>query len=268
MAKKTYTLPDTYLCNELSKHIPETDNIATLPLTFKLDWKKAEDIFETGYIPVEECDVFMKAVSYFFYGKPEYPIAQGKRNRRSYLYYPVCFIFDLNSLAIKWVFPFDSGAYADERYESYIHEAIDITEFLVEPTEPRIRGFIKFFFENNENYFTNKQKQLEIDTEHYPRTINSIINLYNSSGGEQFDSRAYTVEAISPETIDFARSVKAIVIPSDFQTAFGLKEKVEILANMGIDILTYPVIGNDPESYNSNIDQIIYKYYKDNHLFD
>lgn len=260
MAKRTYILKDYISVNNaFDSLINKSNNIRPLPLTHKKGWRDAEKILNAGVIPLESCDVFGNQLQYYFYGRPAYVVGQGAGNRRDHVYLPVCFIIDSDKLSIDNVFPFDSGAYANELYDDYIDKSIDINSFQISPEISSIKGFIEYFYKSNEKYYKHKPRHLNLSAD-LPPEVFAYINLLSASGTTKFDIRADTIEIISKEEYNLKDGLKAIVIPNEFAYAKTTRVAIEKLKNNGVEIITYQMIGYGPEQYNAVISQKVYEY--------
>lgn len=265
MAKRTYQLKATGPGTTFDGLFNDCADLEALPLTYKNDWYSTTQILKTGTLPFEKCDVFGEKLEYLFYGRPAYVIAQNRGNRRDNLYFPVCFLLDSNFVDIYGVFPFDSGAYAEGLYDGYIHEKMDINEFLLHPNLPHIMGFIQYFYGDNYRYYTRKVKPIHCSSGNRCE-LNAYINVLSANGPNEFDARADTIEIITKVPFDLLKAARAVVIPNEFQSANDTKEKIEEMRDAKIEIITYPVMGLGPEQYNGIVYEKVYQYLKEEGL--
>lgn len=247
--------------------ICECEDLEILPLTYKTDWYNLESVLNSGKLPCERCNVFDEELGYFFYGRPAYKIAQNIGNRKDNVYFPVCFLLNPSNVSIYAVFPFDSGAYADGRYDDYLHKEMDINSFLLKSTIPYIKGFIKKFYGDNYKYYTGKTKPVN-PSFNYSSELNAYINLLTAKVSNKFDERSDTIEIISKIPVDLAKTVMAIVIPDDFLEVERCKKKLVEMQDLGIEIITYPIMGLSPEQYNGIISFTVLSYLKKKGVFE
>ena len=266
MSKRKYKLKPIEAGTAFEGLFSDCEELETLPLTHKKDWYVARSILKNGAIPLEDCDVFCERLQYFFYGRPAYAVAQGKGNRKDNLYFPVCFLIDPTCVEIDSVFPFDTGAFADEFYDDYIHEDMDINKFLISPTLQTIKGFINYFYGDNEKYYTRKQKNIVTSYDTIDE-LRAYISIMTASGAPSFDERAETIEVITRSPLSLHAGVKAMVIPNEFACASDTIDAIEELKANGVDIITYRVIGLSPEQYNAIVHEKVYEYLLSKDLF-
>ncbi len=263
MAKRQYRLKPIEKGTAFEGLFNDCNELETLLLTHKETWYIAEKIIENGTIPIEDCDVFGEKLQYYFYGRPSYVTAQGSGYRKDHLYFPVCFLIDPDCVKIDSIFPFDSGAFADEFYDDYIEKTMDINKFLINPKIPSVKGFISYFYGDNEHYYTRKVKQrnTSYDT---PAELCAYINIVNASGAPSFDSRAETIEIITKNPVNIYKGVRALVIPNEFECVAPIKKAMDKMRSNGVTVITYPLIGLSPEQYNSIVYEKVYDYFCSN----
>lgn len=268
MAKRTYELKPIESNTAFEGLFCDCEELETLPLTHKKSWYAVREMLSTMTIPLEKCDVFYdENIQYFFYGRPDYVVAQGKGNRKDHLYFPVCFLIDPAYVRIDNVFPFDSGAFAEGYYDDYIVDNMDINKFQITPTIQSIKGFINYFYGNNKNYYIRKPKTIAVSY-NVSDELNAYINIINANGATPFDERAEAVEIITKKPIDLLEGLRALVLPNEYEGNEGIKRIAEQLKADGVDIITYPVIGLSPEHYNYIIRSEVYKYYLSKGLYN
>ena len=102
----------------------------------------------------QSCDVFEpERLTYFFYGRSAYRPNQDENPNSLHHYLPVCLIFKPEaSIAIKRVFPFDSGAFQHDFYRSYLHKDMMLGDFLLEANPESPGRIVRRFFTDNTNY--------------------------------------------------------------------------------------------------------------------
>ena len=253
-----------YVLNVLEDH-PTFDcidfsgtNLQDMPVTHKQEWYMAEKVLASGQIEPVLCDVFQESLAYFFYGRPAYCLSRKGGSRGDRLYFPVCFLLDLNAMHIDKVFPFDSGGFAEAMYDGFFHEKMDVNLFsLCPPTTETIKGFIDYFYGNNDLYYRNEGKLID-STLSENLEFRSFVNFFNNRGEEKFDERCSTIEIISKTPTALSESLIAVIAPVDFKTVH--KKALQELRGGAVDIITYNTFGGDPSSYNGVIRDKLYEY--------
>ncbi len=259
MATKTSTLKltDKDHPSSFDNLFKDCNDLKDLPVTHKQDWYTAKATLREGKIKPSPCDVFKgNDLIYYFYGKSSYFVANNIGSRGDNLYFPVCYIFDIESIEIEKVFPFDSGAFANKKFGGFLHGKMDINDFAIKPTTSQIKGFIKTFFNNNDNYYKGKSK---CDPEKYVDNdiATAYINIINNKGEESYDERSSSIEILSKTELDLNKHLRAIILPFDLVSS--CKQIKELEAN-GVDIITYHTFGGNPGSYNAVIRHLFYDY--------
>src|SRR6266705_1300157 len=65
------------------------------------------------------CEVFKEKILYLFYGRPAYRAKEGN-NARLEFEWPIVFVFNPEKISeIKRIFPFDTGAFAQQLYAEF-----------------------------------------------------------------------------------------------------------------------------------------------------
>ena len=261
MAKRTYKLEKIKSNEAFEELYDDCEELKTLPLTHKKNWRIAEKMLNNGTIPLESCDVFLgENVQYFFYGRPAYVVAQDTGNRRDHLYFPVCFLVDPTYVEITNIFPFDTGAFAEGFYDDYIDKTMDINGFQIAPTIQSIKGFVKGFYGDNKKYYTRNPKNIAISYDTNDE-LYAYINIMTASGAPPFDGRAESIEIITKKPFSIHQGVKALVIPNEFEFASETRDAVEELKSSGVDIITYQIMGLGAEQYNAIMYDKVYEYF-------
>jgi len=254
---RTFKLKTTNAKSSFYNLFDDDTELKVLPLTHKQDWFTAKTTLKEGKLKPTPCDVFEgEDLIYYFYGKPSYFIAQNVGSRGDSVYFPVCFIIDIEKVKIDKVFPFDSGAFANGMYDGFIHSGMDINDFSVKPTIEQIAGLVKNFFINNDNYYRSKPKCCSDDYEDNDE-VKAYVNIINNIGQEKFDERSSAIEIISKSENILKESLVAIILPADLAVS---NKNVKEMADRGVEMITYDTFGGNPGSYNPVIRQLLYNY--------
>ena len=258
MALRIFDLKEMATPSIFEELLTTGDDLKVLPVTHKVDWYNAKKTLSNGKINPVACDVFTKEkLVYLFYGRASYYIAQGVSSRGDESYYPVCFIIDIDSVFMDNVFPFDSGAFANNFYEGFIHKDMDVNDFFLNPDINFIKNFIKYFYDSNDNYYRSNCADV-VNSDDLSLEIKSYLNMLNNKGKVPFDSRGTAIEIISKSSVDLSNNIKAIILPFDFARTDDTIKRMK--SDYNVKIITYPTFGDEPGSYNSDIRRLLYEY--------
>ena len=258
MAERTYKLSKSVSIFE--KYITSGSNIEILPLTHKKDWFTADQTIENGIIDTQLCDVFGENLEYLFYGRPAYYVSYNIETRSDDTYLPVCFVLNPQKIKIHYIFPFDTGAFANKMYDIFMHEKMDINSFQLPQSIDFVKDFIYLFYENNDNYYKSKPAK-QIASNDLPFEIKAYQNMINNTGATSYDSRCRTIEIITREKINLNESLEAIILPTDMTRTEKFKKFHN--RNSNITVITYDTFGDEPGSYNATIRDKMYLYLHD-----
>lgn len=263
MSAKTYKLFDKKYISSFENLFADYDELETLPLTHKQDWYSASEILQEGKIKVTPCDVFENEnLIYYFYGKPSYVVSEKIGSRGDNVYFPVCFVIRFESVNFEKVFPFDSGAFAEKMFDGFFHKKMNLHQFSLKPNIHQIKGLIKTFFGNNNNYYRSVPVVRYEDFKN--DEVKAYVNLLNNKGEESFDERNSSIEIISKSDLPLKDNIIAIILPSDIAET---DKSIENLRKQGVEIITYDTFGGNPGAYNSVIRQYLYDFLKNKGAF-
>jgi len=188
-----------------------------LPLIHSTPAHHLKKIKASGQLHARQCDVFTQdELLYFFVGRPAYkvPLDAGESE---YWELPICFVFEFTSIIpFHRIFPFDSGAFAKQRYPNYI-TAIGLDEFNL-GNDPSIPGkVIGAFFGTSNDYFRLQAKdkgpfKTEFNLDVFDHEVLAMHKLATDSKRAAIDDRRMTVEVQINRDIDLAVSRPLAVI--------------------------------------------------------
>jgi hypothetical protein len=210
-------------------------------------------------IAPQGCKIFEgEALSYFFYGRPAFrPNADAEPSGLSH-YFPICLIFKRSfALAIARVFPFDSGAFQNGLYASYIHRKMCLGDFGLEAESSTPGRVISRFFGTVPAYLKGNPSPTDaIDPSEFE--AQSYLALIHSKEGNAIDSRGASIEVQTSEHVSITDAVAAVVLPSNFADgATGAR-----LVDLKVDILPYRTFERSrPGEYTSTISSLCLDYY-------
>jgi hypothetical protein len=197
------------------------------------------NIIELGYLEPQMCPVFKEKLLYFFYGRPAYrsiaAVNIGCAARE-----PVVIVF-AQSLATQGIriYPFDSGAYADNRYDKWMHKKMPLESFELPANSLAPERHVAAFFTSNNAYMNVIAKmpdplpagELEVDC--LGRFLIDVVDM-------PADDRRCAVELQVRDVVPFNESVVlAIIIPTSLADAPFLKDFQARTASK-IELITYP----------------------------
>lgn len=141
---------------------------------------------------------------------------------------PCCFIFDFSVVKdIKRVYPFDSGAFQDGLYPSYIKH-MPIGHFEAGAATNAPSKIIGAFFGDSKSYFKLRAKSDEaFNADFSPKVFDAELmalhRLSQEKSAARFDDRRFTIEVQSTTDLDLKiNSPLAVIAPSPYfeDTAF------------------------------------------------
>lgn len=215
-----------------------------LPLIHSTDAYGLGNMLEDGArLRPQSCDVFEpERLTYFFYGKPAYRPNQVEDPNSLHHYLPVCLIFKPEAnIAIKRVFPFDSGAFRHDFYRSYLHKDMKLGDFLLEAHPDSPGRIVRRFFTDNTNYVAGAAALSEA---HDPGQFEaeSYTQIIDVRGANALDSRGAAVEVQTDQTYDIAGNVEAAILPSSLARAAAGKA----MRGAGVEVIPY-MVGARPQ---------------------
>ncbi|WP_124430046.1 hypothetical protein [Pseudomonas sp. R2-37-08W] len=226
---------DTYFRSVIEK---VTELPPILPLVHTCDCHTLREIISSKIIKPTLCPVFNEKLVYYFYGRPSYRLSDKGLTFNTSSVYPACLIIQPEEVkSITRIFPFDSGAYAAGLYSNHLHKNSKQEDYLLGSNYPFVQKFVKFFYDNNQNYFDGKSTLEKSTLQPCAYELESIYSLINVTHGELFDSRCYTIELQSSVSIEInSTALKAIVIPDSIANDTAL---AAYLYENEIEAITY-----------------------------
>jgi hypothetical protein len=237
-----------------------------LPLTHTTDAFDLRDIIVDKKIKPRHCAIFDEDLSYHFYGRPAYRKNAETQANSLAAYAPVIFIFK-PTIADKAIaaFPFDSGAYAGERYSDVIHHRMSVKDFGLEPSFEKIGKLVAFFFGNNKRYYDQIPTpgkaigKLEFEAE-------SIKELVTYRGKNDRDDRSSTIELIFDKGIELKGNLLGIIVPNSFMKDRAFKTT---LSTLDVHIRTYTDGANlTPASQIPRLGDVVRHFYIEQGIFE
>jgi hypothetical protein len=195
---------------------------------------------DSGKISPRPCAVFEpERLTYMFYGRASYRPNLNEDPTDLQHYLPVCLIFRVTaSIAIKRVFPFDSGAYIQDFYGPFLHRKMRLGDFLLEAHDESPGRVVTRFFSDNTNYIMGRQALSDPIDPAQSEAV-SYATLISAQGANALDSRGGGIEVQTDEDIDLAEAVEAAILPTSLaRSGIG-----QALRAVGIEVIPYRTLG-------------------------
>jgi hypothetical protein len=207
-----------------------------LPLTHTTDAFDLRDIIDSQEIKPRFCPVFQEELSYYFYGRPAYRKNGSIQANSLAAYAPIVLIFkpSVSSAAVA-AFPFDSGAFKNDRYSDLAHHRMSVEDFGLDPSYDRIGKMVAFFFGDNKRYYDQLASPESTigSNEFEAQTVRELVAY---RGRNDRDDRSSTIELIFSEAISLRENLLGIVVPASFLEDKGVSAK---LHSLDVHIRTY-----------------------------
>lgn len=196
-------------------------------------------------------------ISYFFLGRPAYKTRLYESP--SYWQLPSIFIFRKSeNLKPSRIFPFDSGAMFDGRYDGAIGIK-DVSRFQIDNFDDQIDRFISIYFESSEKYKIGDARSYQDvanvvgDNTRFIEGL-ALAKLLNYQYNDEFDDRSKTIEVQIKEEICFSQNPPiAIVCCKEWLRDPTIRG---IISDIGVECFDYPIFPLSSRSYYSKIYEI------------
>lgn len=230
-----------------------------MPLTHVTDVYEFREIAELEKLVPKPCDVFLRRLLYFFYGRPAYRKNQDAPSSSIIDYFPVCFVFspDMNAPRFKY-FALDTGAFANGLLKKSFHSSMIKEDFELQPDSLSPQRLVRMFFGTNSNYIKNHPlsgvaiPNLELEAQAYYRLI-------QDAGEGDFDDRASAIEVQVTAEVPFSDKLLAVILPSDLADEPAL---IKLFEGYKVPLLPYDFIKRfRPEQHTSEIYKLVRDFY-------
>jgi hypothetical protein len=220
-----------------------------LPLVHTTESYYLKKIVESGAIQAQRCDVFREEkLSYFFVGRAAYK--RDLQQEAEYWELPTCLVFSFFIDGVKRIFPFDSGAFDNKRYPSFIN-MMELDDFVVTDDNQAPHKLIGTFFSSARSYYrlaARPKEQFEsmFDVDVLDEEMKALHKLIQHKD-KQFDDRRFAIEMQFDHDIELKdRKPILAIFPETYLSNEKYIAKIEAL---GAEILTYPVYPLRKEYY-------------------
>ncbi len=236
-----------------------------LPLIHTTRSYNIRSLMEGDVINPQRCDVFTSDdLNYFFVGRPAYKF-ESDSSQTPHWELPCCFLFESDAIkGVKRVFPFDSGAFANKRYPSYM-SSIPLDRFTTNGLDAAGK-IIGAFFGSGKKYLEMKPKSVSDFEQQYSigpldAELSAASRLANEVTSDKFDDRRFTIEIQTEDAVHLARtSPIAVVLPEIYLDDKRIIEKIQ--GTWGAEPLGYPMYPLSLNMYYALIYHEILEFYK------
>jgi len=237
-----------------------------LPLVHSTKAFHLRSLQQSNTLLAGDCDVFIgEKLNYFFVGRPAYK-TETEESESAYWEFPCCFIFEFEAIGdIKRIFPFDSGAFNQKRYPSYLKmmksEAFEVSSVAGSPG--RIIGA---FFGSPSRYFEMKPVgEDEFHAEHLLKPmdmeVKALHRLSLEKSASTFDDRRLTIEVQSSSDVDLTVTQPlAVIAPSEFFEDDVFRSHVEMVWKA--TPISYPVFSLNVKTAYGQIYEKVREFYQ------
>lgn len=237
-----------------------------LPLVHSTKAFHLRSLQDNNTLIAHDCDVFEgEKLNYFFMGRPAYK-TETEEAESAYWEFPCCFIFEFAAIGdIRRIFPFDSGAFARERYPNYLKmmkpEAFEVSSVADAPG--RIIGA---FFGSPRRYFDMKAVgEDDFHANHLLKPmdmeIKALHRLSLEKSATSFDDRRLTIEVQSGSDVDLTVTQPlAVIAPSEFFEDDAFRTHVETVWRA--TPISYPVFSLNVKSAYGQIYAKVHEFYQ------
>jgi len=198
-----------------------------LPSELKLPWTHSTsannlmDIVADKKLLATPCNVFKgEKLCYLFVGRPAYKIKPSENPSPWQL--PVAFVVRFEEAPpIKRVFPFDSGAFHQQRLPSYI-TTFKMAGYDLAGNPELIGRLVSFYFKSPERYFHRRpageeeiKDQYNLDMRH--AEVMALSRLYLENSSTDCDDRAAAIEIQIEQDLEIRNdNLLGIVMPAEY----------------------------------------------------
>lgn len=257
-SKKTTRKPRTDFATAV-RNAPPSDQ--ALPLTHLTDAFHLRDIDAGGSLEPTPCQVFNEPLLYFFYGRPAYRVAANTDTSGLDSYWPVCFILRSNTIVPRRIYPFDSGAFHNGRFETQCHRGMIKEDFELDADPSTPGRLLGKFWPDARSYFDNRGA-LAPECDPFDFEVKSYSQIIGTVGNAPFDERHSTIEIQTDEPLPLKDNVIAVILPTEFAT----QEVFERFEALGAKVLPFDAVNRHrPDDMVSQIYAMCRDFYAGKH---
>jgi hypothetical protein len=210
-----------------------------LPLTHVTSGYYFRDIIETQTLAPTFCRVFSEDLLYMFYGRPAYRAASEQEGSGLDAYWPICIVLNHDALlAPTRIFPFDSGAFHQRRFDRFMHHEMIKEDFELDP-DPSMPGRLLRLFWRDEKSYYNAKGLADFEPQTFHFEAKAYHRLIGNLDRAPFDERNSAIEVQLGSPVELAGNTLAVILPEDFSTP----ERLQRIEGIGALALPFPTVG-------------------------
>ena len=232
-----------------------------LPLVHTTCVRFIKQIFQEKKLVPLHCNVLNKDLIYLFYGKPNYRNSHGTTPSTKVDWFPICLIFKneiLKHNKIAYIFPFDSGAFINKKYQNIIEEYHEIKDYELPDNLCDTGKFLNYMFASTKDYINGNPINQTITM---PLELYDCYSLYSAMGDQPFDDRAKTVEISVYNEIEIKPENIALII-----CPLPLREFIDEVFPEFINVEYYNIKKlSAPSDFYGVIDELAFRYLTNNY---
>ncbi len=153
---------------------------------------------------------------------------------------PVVVLFDPNLITCcRRIFPFDTGAFANNRYEPWMDERMGLHDFELTHLRDAPQRYVASFFGSNHNYLVLNPNTPPVVSYAGHFEVDAMVSMLRDSDARSADDRKLALELqLSKPVPSLVSFVKGLIVPRSVANAPYLQN---FIANSGtvIDVKTY-----------------------------
>jgi hypothetical protein len=219
---------------------------ATQPRPRRLGWCHVCDAFalrgiiEAGELSPSACRVFGEPLLYFSYGRPAYRSRDGS-SMRTNARAPVVVLCDASLADVRArVFPFDTGAFADNRYAPWIHRKMQLSDFEITHLPEAPQRYVQSMFGSNRAYLSLIPSAPPADSYIGQLEVDAMVSMLTDTDAASADDRRLALELQVREPVPFQSPVVRGIIAPQCIVGAPYLEKFLAGAGVGVDVMVYP----------------------------
>jgi hypothetical protein len=231
----------------------------------------AREIIRSGQIEARKCEVFGKALTYFFALRPAYRLKNGNEPSDQLDRFPFVFIVDPDGLGAPYhVYPFDTGGALGGAFNEQANDFVFLEDYQLAPNFAAVSGQIGWAFGSRVDYYEGTLRKGVEDSLPYheagPRSFMRIAALAES-GSNKPDARASAIELAFDRHVPLKGFVKYAIMPRQFleDPRGDNKPMYDALKAAGIEWTWYEWEPNrTPDEFRREITGLVREYFESN----
>lgn len=220
-------------------------------------------IIQGDLIRPQHCEIFDESLTYLFYGRPSYKKI-GESQVAHYWELPALFVMDYETIDVKRIFPFDTGAFKRKKYPSFIN-MMPMDEFEVTNALSAPQRLVSAFFVDPSRYFRLRPRDVRdfshrfevTSTDEEIKALHELVLSYS----ENIDDRRFAIEVQTDCELKLSEcGLKAVIIPEEYCES---DELIRVVENNSAEVIPYPTHSLKQEMYYHTIYNILFEFYRE-----